>query len=147
MDNIEAGKEDWQTVKRKPRSTNKRDTAAAAAAVELQPSLPETVPELPRVVTFCQPHSDDMVFNRAQQLVIRHNRRSFATFTDPIRMEALTNAPAEVEEIAIIYRGAIIPIPFKIVMETSRPSHALMCNVKGGWTPFVTWLNSLKDPP
>ncbi|KAK3050990.1 hypothetical protein LTR09_007739 [Extremus antarcticus] len=112
------------------------------------------VSNLPPYLESCKPHSDDAIFTQARAYLISHNRKSFTNFTNPIRVEAITDeATVEFEhesaiaELALVYRKSVIPFCFKLVRAQSSTSPTLMCDVKGGWRSFEEWLGSLKCPP
>ncbi|KAK5166475.1 uncharacterized protein LTR77_008018 [Saxophila tyrrhenica] len=107
-----------------------------------------------RVVTFCEPHPDDIIFSHARHLLVVHNKQSFDHFTDPLKVEALVNLPtatlwreSAIEALALTFDKSVIPVPFKLVRNRVSASFTLKCDVKGGWRSFQEWLRELKSPP
>lgn len=144
------GEQHWQMV-----PSRRRTRQAESATTWQKPSLPEPVPETPKpVIPFAVPHPNDRIFHKARDIVIAHNRKSFANYTDPLYIYAFERVStayagqkSEVD-LALVYRRTGLRIPFKLIPKPSNAkAEVLECEVKGGWQPFAKWLDSLKPPP
>ena len=134
---MQAASEDeqgWQTVPTRHRKNKQpADLNTAVVGVEKEAEASTTKrqrksqdgappPKQPRVIPFALPHVQDHIFGKAREAIIKHNRKSFAHFTDPLRLYAFERVgttysgdDSNAEELALSYHQSGNRIAFKFV--------------------------------
>lgn len=130
------------------RST-KHDTQMSDLAAHLKTTH---VPKQPKATDFCKPHIMDTIYSAARKIIDERNAGSFANFSDPLRIDPLVHHQTAFEHdsalvvLGLTYRETTILVTVKVVLQKLTGSLTLMCNLKGGWTPFEDWAKTVKSP-
>lgn len=155
------GERGWQTVPSRRRTKKPRQVEAQTSKHNIPDSSPASLdahqtPDPDDVISFAVPHPRDRIFSKARKIVIAHNRKSFAHYTDPLRLHAFdrhqttyNGDESDAVDLALTYRQTGIRIAFRLLRGTFAKGRYdnLECNVTGGWQEFAKWLDGLKPPP